>query len=181
MIDYKKAGIKAFYKNRFDEAKSYFSLAYEAKSDKKLLFLIMLCSLAKQKQDEAMILFEIFIAKDKMGIKSDEMDEILSILESKIDEFDEEFEAQNAISYDDFMKAVGQSGSFKKTFENIMFSTRVLINSREDFLDFVENLIKNDFLEMGLTYLESAALLFKGDERINALIGEIRQRSENLR
>jgi two-component sensor kinase czcS len=116
-----------------------------------------------------------------MGIKSDEMDEILSILESKIDEFDEEFEAQNAISYDDFMKAVGQSGSFKKTFENIMFSTRVLINSREDFLDFVENLIKNDFLEMGLTYLESAALLFKGDERINALIGEIRQRSENLR
>ena len=174
MIDYKKAGIKAFYKNRFDEAKSYFSLAYEVKSDKKLLFLIMLCSLAKQKQDEAMILFEIFIAKDKMGIKSDEMDEILSILESKIDEFDEEFEAQNAISYDDFMKAVGQSGSFKKTFENIMFSTRVLINSRED-------LIKNDFLEMGLTYLESAALLFKGDERINALIGEIRQRSENLR
>lgn len=180
MIDYKKAGIKAFCAERFDEAMSLFSLAYELKADKKLLFLIMLCSLAKSRKDEAIMLFEIFKTKDKFGIKTNELDEILEVLESKLEEVDEEFESQNAISYEDFMKAVSNGNGFKKTFEDIMFSTRVMINTREDFLDFVENLIKHDFLEMGLTYLESAALLFKGDERINALMCEIRQKSENL-
>lgn len=180
MIDYKKAAIKAFYAGRFDDAKNFFSLAYEQKPDKKLLFLIMLCSLAKHRTDEAMMLFEVFKTKDKIGIKTDEMDEILEVLESKIEEFDEDFEIQNAISYDDFMRAVRENGGFKKTFEGIMFSTRVMINTREDFLDFVENLIKHDFLEMGLTYLETAAVFFKGDERISLLMDEIRQKRENL-
>ena len=60
MIDYKRLGIKAFYKGRFDEAINYFSLAYDRKEDKKILFFIMLCSLAKTRDDEAMMLFEVF-------------------------------------------------------------------------------------------------------------------------
>ncbi len=180
MIDYKKLGVKAFYKGRFDEARNFFSLAYGVKADKKLLFLIMLCSLAKTRQEEAMMLFEVFKVKDKVGIKPEEMDEILSVLESKIDDYGEEIEEQNAISYDDFMNLVEQKGDFRKVFENIMFSTRVLIDNRDDFLDFVRNLIENDFIEMGLTYLESAATMFKGDERLNSLMREIGRKNENL-
>ena len=180
MIDYKKLGVKAFYKGRFDEARNFFSLAYGAKDDKKLLCLIMLCSLDKTRQEEAMMLFEVFKVKDKVGIKPEEMDEILSVLESKIDDYGEEIEEQNAISYDDFMDLVEQKGDFRKVFENIMFSTRVLIDNRDDFLDFVRNLIENDFIEMGLTYLESAATMFKGDERLNSLMREIGRKNENL-
>lgn len=180
MIDYKNLGVKAFYKGRFDEARNFFSLAYGVKADKKLLFLIMLCSLAKTRQEEAMMLFEVFKVKDKVGIKPEEMDEILSVLESKIDDYGEEIEEQNAISYDDFMNLVKQKGDFRKVFENIMFSTRVLIDNRDDFLDFVRNLIENDFIEMGLTYLESAATMFKGDERLNSLMREIGRKNENL-
>jgi two-component sensor kinase czcS len=180
LIDYKKLGVKAFYKGRFDEARNFFSLAYGVKADKKLLFLIMLCSLAKTRQEEAMMLFDVFKVKDKVGIKPEEMDEILSALESKIDDCSEEIEEQNAISYDDFMDLVEQKGDFRKVFENIMFSTRVLIDNRDDFLDFVRNLIKNDFIEMGLTYLENAATMFKGDERLNSLMREIGRKNENL-
>ena len=181
MIDYKKAGLKAFNKGDFDTAASYFSLAYDKKHDKKLLFLIMLCSLAKTRRDEAMTLFEIFKLKDKLGMSPDELEEILGALEAKFSD-DESLEEQNAISYADFMDAV-RRGGFKSTFEDIMFSTRVMIDNRDDFLEFLQNLIKNDFIEMGLNYIETAAVMFAGDERLSALAREINEKaeSENLR
>ena len=97
----------------------------------------------------------------------DELEEILGALEAKFND-DESLEEQNAISYADFMDAV-RRGGFKSTFEDIMFSTRVMIDNRDDFLEFLQNLIKNDFIEMGLNYIESAAAMFAGDERLNAL------------
>ena len=177
MIDYKKAGIKAFNKGDFDAAASYFSLAYEKKPDEKLLFLITLCSLAKTRRDEAMTLFEIFKLKDKLGMSPADLDEILGGLEAKIDE-DEDHEEQNAISYADFMDAV-RRGGFKSVFEDIMFSTRVMIDNRDDFLEFLQNLIKNGFIEMGLSYIETAAVMFAGDERLSALAREINERAQN--
>ena len=170
MIDYKKAGLRAFNKGEFDAAASYFSLAYDKKPDKKLLFLIMLCSLAKTRRDEAMTLFEIFKLKDKLGMSPGDLEEILGALEARFDR-DE-----------DFMDAV-KRGGFKSTFEDIMFSTRVMIDNRDDFLEFLQNLIKNGFIEMGLNYIESAAAMFAGDERLNALVREINEKaeSENLR
>ena len=105
------------------------------------------------------------------------MDEILGALEAKIDE-DEDHEEQNAISYADFMDAV-RRGGFKSVFEDIMFSTRVMIDNRDDFLEFLQNLIKNDFIEMGLNYIETAAVMFAGDERLSALAREINKRAQN--
>ena len=148
MIDYKKAGLKAFNKGDFEAAASYFSLA-------------------KIRRDEAMTLFEIFKLKDKLGMSPDELEEILGALEAKFSD-DESLEEQNAISYADFMEAV-RRGGFKSTFEDIMFSTRVMIDNRDDFLEFLQNLIKNDFIEMGLNYIETAAVMFAGDERLIAL------------
>jgi len=180
-LNYKKLGLKAFSRGEFELAKLYFSLAYDKKPDKKLLFLIMLCSLAKTRRDEAMTLFEIFKLKDKLGMSPDELEEILGALEAKFGD-DESLEEQNAISYADFMDAV-RRGGFKSTFEDIMFSTRVMIDNRDDFLEFLQNLIKNDFIEMGLNYIETAAVMFAGDERLSALAREINEKaeSENLR
>ena len=128
------------------------------------------------------MLFELFWAKDKFGKSSEEFEEILEILESR---FEPDFaaEEQDAISYDDFMEAVWREGDFKRVFENIMFSTKIMISNRDDFLEFLENLIDNDFLEMGINYLESASDMFAGDARVEALWREIARRrdDENLR
>ena len=128
-----------------------------------------------------MTLFEIFKLKDKLGMSPDELEEILGALEAKFGD-DESLEEQNAISYADFMDAV-RRGGFKSTFEDIMFSTRVMMDNRDDFLEFLQNLIKNDFIEMGLNYIETAAVMFAGDERLSALAREINEKaeSENLR
>ena len=124
-----------------------------------------------------MTLFEIFKLKDKLGMSPDELEEILGALEAKFSD-DESLEEQNAISYADFMDAV-RRGGFKSTFEDIMFSTRVMIDNRDDFLEFLQNLIKNDFIEMGLNYIETAAVMFAGDERLSALAREINEKAES--
>ncbi|WP_169777670.1 histidine kinase [Campylobacter mucosalis] len=179
MINYKKLGLKNFKNGRYDDALKFFSLAYEQSKDENLLFFIMLCSLAKQSPEEAKMLFEYSFSKDNRN-EDNSLDEILEVLESKnigesiIDE-------QDAISYEDF-KRLSQKDGFKSVFESVMFSTKVMISNKDDFLEFVHNLIKNDFLEMGITYLESAAMMFAGDERIDGLLREIkkRQSDENL-
>ncbi|WP_230056820.1 histidine kinase [Campylobacter suis] len=180
LTNYKKLGLKSFKRAKFDEAATYFSLAYEQEKSENLLFFIMLCSLAKESPDEARMLFEYSFSKDARN-EDNSLNEILEVLESKSIESDDELEEQDAIMYDDFKRLSNQNG-FKKTFENIMFSTRVMISNKDDFLEFVRDLIKNDFLEMSINYLESAAVMFGADERIDELFAEVKKRKndENL-
>ena len=126
-------------------------------------------------------MFDYYMAKVRAGEDDEGVEEILKILESR-DEESEYFEEQDAISYEDFKRAVYKDGSFKKVFENIMFSTKVMISNKDDFLEFLGNLIKNDFIDMSMNYLESAAVMFGGDERIDQLFKEIqkRQNDENI-
>lgn len=180
MFDYKRLAIKNFKKGKFDDAALYFSLAYEATSDKNLLFYINLCSFAKTSTDEALMLFDIFYSKEKSGFRDNGIFELLEFLESKSVQNDA-MEDQDVISYEDFLMAV-KGSNFKNVFENIMFSTKVMISNKDDFLEFISNLIKNDFLEMSMNYLESAATMFSGDERIEKLFDELQKRKndENL-
>lgn len=180
MINYKKLGLKSFRRSKFDEAATYFSLAYEQNASENLLFFIMLCNLAKDSPEEAKMLFEYSFSKDARN-EDNSLNEILEVLESRGYEVDEELEGQDAITYDDFKRLSDKNG-FKSTFENIMFSTRVMISNKDDFLEFVRDLIKNNFLEMGISYLESAAVMFGGDERIDELFAEVKKRKndENL-
>jgi hypothetical protein len=55
-------------------------------------------------------------------------------------------ESLDAIRYEDFKKLLIESrGSFRIAFEDIMFSTKVAIENKDDFYDFVTKLIDNDF------------------------------------
>ncbi|MDL0089048.1 histidine kinase [Campylobacter gastrosuis] len=174
MLDYKKIAIKNFKKANYDEALKYFSLAYELKNDNDLLTYIELCVFAKTSPDEANVLFEMFYAKQKAGIKDDGLTQLLALLQNKHFK-NEAIEEQDAITYDDFLNAVKQ-GDFKSVFENIMFSTKVMISNKDDFLDFISNLIKHDFLDISMSYLESAATMFSGDERIARLFDELKKK-----
>ncbi|MCR4941326.1 MAG: histidine kinase [Campylobacter sp.] len=179
MINYKKSGLRCFKQGRFSEAMNFFSMAYEQNKDEDLLFLIMLCSLAKKAPDEGRMLFE-YSTRKNLQRENVNLDEILEVLESKSDE-PSELDEQDAITYEDF-KTLSKKSGFKNVFENIMFSTRVLISNKNDFLEFIGDLIKNDFLDMSTSYLESAANMFGDDERLRGLFEELEKRKndENL-
>lgn len=82
-------------------------------------------------------------------------------------------EFEDGILYKDFKTLVDDSGNFKEIFENIMFSTKVIITQKEDFIDFLENLIEYGFEEMALTYLENALSVYPSDKLLRKLLKKL--------
>ena len=61
------------------------------------------------------------------------------------------------IAYSDFLQSIEDKGGFKEAFEDIMFSTKVIITAKEDFIDFMKRLIDAGYYEMVLGYLDAMA------------------------
>lgn len=109
------------------------------------------------------------------------MEEILQNMDGSLEKLSEVFseplrdrlELEDGILYQDFKKVIDDGESFKETFENIMFSTRVIITKKEDFIDFLENLIDHDFQEMALSYLENALSVYPSDQLLQKLLKKL--------
>jgi len=85
-----------------------------------------------------------------------------------------------AIDYKDFLNIVNQKGSFKRAFEDIMFSTKIAINSKEELIDFINRLVENNFENAAYSYLDGFSQILKYDEDINKLFEKLkRSKSEN--
>jgi len=81
----------------------------------------------------------------------------------------EEAELEEGIGYKDFILSVEEKGSFKEAFEDIMFSTRVIIRTREEFIDFIQRLVAAGYRDMAIGYLDSLAESFGYDQEIYGL------------
>ncbi|MCD6173595.1 MAG: hypothetical protein J7J96_07370 [Sulfurimonas sp.] len=130
--------------------------------------------------------YEILKKEDK-----DEADviigDILKNLDGTLDQLGEIFaepmrdriEQEDGILYQDFKDIVNSGENFKDTFENIMFSTRVIITKKEDFIDFLDNLIEHGYTDMALTYLENALGAFPADEPLRKLLKKLAKGKKN--
>lgn len=109
------------------------------------------------------------------------MSEILQDIDGSLEKLSSAFsdpirnrlEFEDGILYKDFIKILDEGGEFKETFENIMFSTRVIITQKDDFIDFLDKLIENDFAEMALTYLENALSIHPSDQLLQKLLKKL--------
>lgn len=116
------------------------------------------------------------------GEDSDQADiiisEILETMDGTLDQlgslFDETMKQRMAyedgIMYKEFKELVQNENDFNRIFENIMFSTRVIITEKEDFVDFLDNLIHHGYKEMALGYLESALGVYPNDKQLRNLL-----------
>lgn len=80
----------------------------------------------------------------------------------KIDEMD-------GILYSDF-KAMYLKSNFKEVFENLIFSTKIIFTKKEDFYDFLEVLLENNFIEFCLQYIENMKEAMYYDSRIKDIL-----------
>lgn len=137
------------------------------------------CDIAEEDEEKALSLYDYFsVSKEK------DFDEAVEHAKKVISAFDgdienmmemlkemtnDSLESLDAIKYDDFKKLVSSRGSFRIAFEDIMFSTKVAIESKDDFFDFVSKLIENDFNTTAYSYLDGFNEYFAYDENIEKL------------
>lgn len=187
MHNYLKRGIDKFYQRNFSAAMLDFSLALSYHpTSKEARIGAILCDMAVENEEQAMALFEYYILTKANGAVDceDIIEDIINSVDKnreKIahlfleDELEAKINAENGIKYEDFMSLIQSRGSFKEAFEDIMFSTKVIISKKEDFVDFLAKLIENGFIDISLNYLENAVMLFPNDEQLLTLIKKVQQ------
>ena len=177
----------SFSKSKFEDAMNQFGLVLQNYPNSKEAYNgVILAEMAMSGEGGAEALFDYYeILKEEDKESADAiMSEILQNMDGSLENLADVFaqpirdrlEFEDGILYEDFKAILSKGGSFKETFENIMFSTRVIITKKEDFLDFLDNLIENDFVEMALTYLENALSVYPGDELLRKLLKKLSQK-----
>ena len=144
---------------------------------------VYLSDLGIESEEEAQALFDYYqMIKSEKENAVDIIDGLIENLDSSkhklqellIEPIEEQIEYSDGIRYSDFQELVQSRGSFKKTFEDIMFSTKVVITNKDEFIDFVTHLATEGFDEMALGYLDASASLFGNDQDILALYHVVR-------
>ncbi|MBU1658605.1 hypothetical protein KKG72_06075 [bacterium] len=144
---------------------------------------VILSEMAMSGESGAEALFDYYevLREEDTDSADNIMSDILQNMDGSLEQLNEIFieplrdrlEFEDGILYQDFKSIIDSGESFKETFENIMFSTRVIITKKEDFIDFLENLIENGFREMALSYLENALTSYPNDNLLRKLLKKL--------
>lgn len=139
---------------------------------------VYLSDLGIESEEEAQALFDYYqVIKSEKKNAVDIIDGLIDSLDTSkqyihellLNPVQEEVEYGDGIRYSDFLILIKDRGSFKKAFEDIMFSTKVVITEKDEFIDFVTQLAHEGFDEMALNYLDATTSLFGDDQDVLAL------------
>jgi len=178
----------AYFVNKdYDKALfTYSQLVSEHPENPEYKLYAIFCDIASEDEAKAISLFDYFTIS-----KSENLDEAIVYVEKVIDAYDGDVEKMmdilkdlsdstvdslDAIRYEDFKQLIEDRGSFRVAFEDIMFSTKVAIESKEDFFDFVTNLIENGFNTTAYSYLDGFNEYFSYDTKIEELYKKLEEK-----
>lgn len=189
MKDFKINAIKLYEKADYKESLLQYSLFLkEEDEDKEAKLGVLLCDLAFENEDQSKILYSYYKnlrtkvtnAEDVMFNIIETLDDNIQVLNRYVSENSKEsLLSADAIIYEDFKDLIESRGSFKRAFEDLIFSTKVLIDNKDDFKDFISQLIDNDYFEMSYIYLEMAIATFPYEKGFKNLFSKL-QDKENL-
>jgi hypothetical protein len=170
----------------YDSALLNYSLILEKDpDDKEARTGAILTEMAMHEEDSAHALYDYYtvLQSSDKELASEVMEEIINSMDGDVDKTSEilneikepESVVEDGISYTDFKELIADRGDFKRTFEDIMFSTRVVISSRDDFVDFLLLLAENGFDNMAANYIENALQSFPNDQKIQDIYRQLNQ------
>ena len=143
---------------------------------------VYLSDLGIESDEEAQALFDYYqVIKSEKENAVDIIDSLISSLDTTklniqqlLNPVQEQVEYGDGIRYSDFEALIENRGSFKEAFEDIMFSTKVVITEKDEFIDFVTQLAEEGFDEMALNYLDATTSLFGDDQDVLALYNVVK-------
>ena len=177
-----------FSAKQYDKALFLYSqVASHTPHNKEYQIYCLLCDLGYESDAKAQSLFDQFSIR-----KGDNLDEAVKYVQNFITAYDGDnekmmdilkdishtsVESLNAIEYKDFIELVNTRGSFAKAYQDIMFSTKVAITSKEELVDFINKLIENNFNNTAYSYLDGFNEFFSYDEELTALYKKLERKS----
>ncbi len=181
---------ESFVNAKFEEAMNQFAEVLQHYPNSKEAYNgVILAEMALSGESGAEALFDYY---ELLQIENrDEADiimgDILQNMDTTLDKIGEllskplldKIEYEDGILYQDF-KEIVKEGDFKEVFENIMFSTKVIITSKSDFLDFLDNLIEHNFKKMAFSYLENAVNAYPSDKLLQELLLKLSDKGKSI-
>jgi len=169
-----------FTVSQYDKALFLYSqvLSQEPKNIEYQLYCIF-CDVGYESDEKAQTLFDYFIVA-----KDEDFEKAVAYVQDVVNAYDGDnakmmgllkdisttnVEALNAIEYTDFMELVQNRGSFKEAYQDIMFSTKVAITTKDDLIDFIGKLIENNFDKTAYSYLDGFNEFFSYDDDLTEL------------
>ena len=176
-----------FTQKKFEKALFLYSqLSSNFPQNKEYPIYALFCDIATEGEEKAISLYDYFSI-----VKDQNLEEAIRYVEDVVNAYDGDIdkmmevlkelssstiESLDAIRYDDFKKLIESRGSFRIAFEDIMFSTKVAIENKDDFFDFVTKLIDNDFNSTAYTYLDGFNEYFSYDKEIEKLYKKLEEK-----
>ena len=176
-----------FTQKKFEKALFLYSqLSSEFPDNKEYQIYALFCDVASEDEEKAMSLYDYFAV-----VKDENLEDAIKYVEDVINAYDGDIDKMmeilkevssstidslDAIRYEDFKKLIDSRGSFRIAFEDIMFSTKVAIENKDDFFDFVTKLIDNDFNSTAYTYLDGFNEYFSYDKEIEKLYKKLEEK-----
>ncbi len=165
----------------FNEAKysqaiyNYSQILEQDPNNRRAKVLTILTEMVMNHEQGAETLYEYYsIIKDTSKNSEDIIESILDTLDGKIEankNLEQHVLAQqlaltDGISYSEFKDYVVHYKGFKKGFEDVLFSTKLIITNRKELLELLNNLINYGFHNIALNYLENAMANFPADKSL---------------
>ncbi|HIO90351.1 MAG TPA: hypothetical protein EYG69_01120 [Campylobacterales bacterium] len=173
MQDFKEIAYKFFYEANYDDALLNFSLALDVEPENYDIKVgVLLSDYAYEDENDAIALLDFYHSSVALG---DEKIEVYKSILNSIDysndlvyDITQSFDnillsMENGVEYSDFIKIANLRGNVKQALEDIMFSAKLIIQSKEDMMNFIDLLMQYNFKEEALSYLEKAIMIYPRD------------------
>jgi len=172
---------ESFSKSEFEQAlRAYALVLKDYPMSKEAYNGAIMAEMAMSGESGAEALFDYYtvLREDDAEQADIILSEILETMDGTLEELGEiiaqpikeRIEFEDGIMYSEFKEIVDEDGDFRRIFENIMFSTRVIITEKDDFVDFLDKLMENNYHEMALSYLEGALAVHPNDKQLRELL-----------
>lgn len=176
-----KQANELFLAGQYSEALRDYSLVLKDYPDSKEAYngaILSDMAMSGESAGEALFDYYTILRSEDIETADTVISEILQTMDGTLDQlaglFQETMKSrldyEDGIMYTEFKELVENDSDFNRIFENIMFSTRVIITEKEDFVDFLDNLIDHGYQEMALSYLESALGVYPNDRQLRNLL-----------
>ncbi len=184
MSKFKDLASNSFFKRDYKRALLNYSLALkESPNDAEARIGVLLADMATEKEDKAIALFEYYEVSKIMDKQNahEIMENIINSVEENDDVVDNMLHTiqehivaiEDGIIYDDFIAHVNSREDVKRAIEDLMFSTKIIIYKKEDFIELIEMLLNNGFKDLAYQYIESAMLIYPNDKKFYKLLHEL--------